>query len=153
MSSSNYSFYAVPVAWALAMAPHAYAMNAAPKTFDIRSPRSYEDDLKKDQTIDQATRNKIIRADAASKNGFENLAFFATGVLAGNLAGLPPSTLNALSAGYLASRIIYNLIYINNTTEGLANARSVVWLAGVGQIFALFIKAGMILKDKPVNLL
>ena len=74
-------------------------------------------------------------------------------MLAGNLAGLPAQTLNGLSAGYLVSRIVYNTIYINNTTEMMANMRSLTYLAGIGQIFALFIMSGNVLKDRAANLL
>lgn len=95
----------------------------------------------------------ILRCEGAQANGFENIAFFATAVVAGNLAGLPAQTLNGLSGGYLLSRIVYNYIYINNTTEGMASARTVVFFAGIGQIFALFIKAGNALKNRPANLI
>jgi len=81
------------------------------------------------------------------------LALFASGVVAANLAGLPASTLNKLCGGYLASRIAYNWIYITNTSQTAANIRSVVFLTGIGHIFALFIKAGNALKDRPANLL
>jgi len=35
-------------------------------------------------------------------------------VTAGNVAGPDNERLNYLSAGYLASRIVYNIIYTNN---------------------------------------
>jgi uncharacterized MAPEG superfamily protein len=74
-------------------------------------------------------------------------------VLAGNLAGLSAQTLNTLSGGYLISRVVYNLIYINNTSLGLASLRSVVFLAGIGQIFTLFTKSGNALRERAANLL
>jgi uncharacterized MAPEG superfamily protein len=94
------------------------------------------------------TKDKIIRCEGAQQNGFESLGFFATAVLAGNFAGLPTQTLNLLSGGYLASRVVYNLIYITNTTPATANLRSVTWLAGIGQIITLYIKAGNLLNKK-----
>jgi uncharacterized MAPEG superfamily protein len=102
--------------------------------------------LEKDQTIDKAvsllaifikflsntrlltaeqTKARILRCEGAQTNGFEDLGLFATAVLAGNLAGLPAQTLNALSGGYCLSRIAYNFIYINNTSEATANTRTV----------------------------
>lgn len=56
-------------------------------------------------------------------------------------------SLNALSGGYLASRVLYNLIYINNQTESSAGARSVTFLSGVGMILTLFIKSGNALRN------
>lgn len=151
-TTSNYSFYSIPVAWALAMAPHVYATSLS-KTFDNRSPRTYCNIVENDQTIDKATKEKIIRCEGAQTNGFENLAFFASAVVAGNLAGIPANTLNLLSGGYLLSRIAYTFIYINNTTVAAGNVRSLAWIAGVAQIFTLFIKSGNLLKDRPANLI
>lgn len=93
-----------------------------------------------------------MRAEAAQTNGFENLAFFASAVVAANVAGVPTATLNTLSGGYLASRVLYNLIYINNTSEAMANARSVVFVSGIGMIFTLFIKSGNLLRERAASL-
>jgi uncharacterized MAPEG superfamily protein len=65
----------------------------------------------------KATKDTIIRAEGAQQNGFENVGLFASAVVAGNIAGLDNRTLNILSSGYLASRAVYNYIYINNKTE------------------------------------
>jgi len=158
----------IPAAWAIAFAPHAYAETQS-KVFDNRSPRTYAQTLEKDQNHRQRggtpfpnalfisntlqTKARILRAEAAQTNCFENLALLATTVLAGNLAGLPAATLNTLSGGYLLSRVLYNFVYINNTSKGLASLRSVGFLAGIGQIFALFIKSANVLREKAANLL
>jgi uncharacterized MAPEG superfamily protein len=92
------------------------------------------------------TKGRIVRSEGAQSNGFENLALFAAAVLAGNFAGLPVETLNTLSAGYLVTRVIYNFVYINNTTVAMASARTLVFLVGIGHIFALFIKSGNALR-------
>lgn len=94
-----------------------------------------------------------MRAEAAQLNNFENLPLFASAVVAGNLAGLSSQTLNVLSGGYLASRVLFNLIYINGTTQTAASARSLTYLAGMGMVFTLFIKAGNALKNSAANLL
>jgi uncharacterized MAPEG superfamily protein len=95
----------------------------------------------------------ISRAEAAQMNNFENLGLFASAIVAGNLAGLSSQTMNLLSGGYLASRIAYNFIYINNNTQAAANTRSAVYMAGIGMIFTMFIKAGNALKGRAANLL
>jgi len=151
-TTKNFSLYTIPVAYVLALAPHAYAVNAS-KTYDLRSPRTYSKLLEHDQTIDKATKDKIIRCESASANGFENLAFFASAVVAGNLAGIPTRALNFLSGGYVLSRLVYNFIYINNTTEHVAMMRTLVYFTGVAHIFALFIKSGNILRNSAANLI
>jgi uncharacterized MAPEG superfamily protein len=79
------------------------------------------------------------------------MGLFASAVVAGNLAGLPATTLNTLTGGYLLSRVIYNIVYINNTSEGMSNVRTAVFLAGVVQIMTLFVKSGNALMDQAAN--
>jgi uncharacterized MAPEG superfamily protein len=50
--------------------------------------------------------------------------------------------MNLLAGGYLASRLLYNFVYINNTTGALAATRSLVYTTGVGFIWTMFIMAG-----------
>ena len=89
----------------------------------------------------------MIRINGAKQNGFENIGFFAAAVVAGNVAGLPAKTLNGLTAGYLLSRVLYTLIYINNTNPKFSDLRSIMWLVGIGQVITLYVKAGNILKS------
>lgn len=63
------------------------------------------------------------------------------------MAGLDSTTLNYLSGGYVVSRIVYNLVYINAETARAANLRTGVFLSGVGCVMTLFIKAGMVLQE------
>jgi uncharacterized MAPEG superfamily protein len=109
--------YTIPAAWVLCITPHAYAIALGGKKFDNKTPRPYTSSLKDDQTIDSATKDKIIRAEGAQQNGFENVGLFAAAVVAGNVAGVSNSTLNYLTSGYLASRAIYVWIYINNQSD------------------------------------
>ena len=61
--------------------------------------------------------------------------------IAANLAGVPTSTVNALSTSYVISRVIYNYLYINNESPKIANLRSFVWIASMGISFSLYILA------------
>jgi hypothetical protein len=70
------------------------------------------------------------------------LRTLATAVLAGNFAELPTQTLNLLSIGYLLSRVVYNFVYIHDTTSKILGLRSLVWLVGIGQIITLYVKSG-----------
>ncbi|QDS76246.1 hypothetical protein FKW77_001055 [Venturia effusa] len=143
----NFSFYTIPAAWVLSIAPHFYAASLGGKKFDNRNPRTYIPSLASDQTFDQTTKNTIIRAEGAQQNGFENLGIFAAAVLAGNYAKLDNETLNWLSMGYLGSRVVYNFLYINNTSDVMANARTVSFLSGIGIIFTLFVKSGNAIRN------
>jgi uncharacterized MAPEG superfamily protein len=152
LSTTNYSFYTIPAVWLLSILPHSYAImlysRSAHKRFDNRHPRSLTSKLEGDQTIDKRTKERIIRAEGAQQNGFENLAFYAAAVTAGNAAGLAPQTMNMLSGAYLAIRTLYNLIYINGDTAALAGLRSTVYAGGVGLICAIFVMAGNAMNKK-----
>ncbi|WRT66615.1 uncharacterized protein IL334_003574 [Kwoniella shivajii] len=146
--TNNYSLYAVPAAWIIAFAPHFYAVTVfnserAPGTpeWDNREPHSNLAKLKEAKLSPNA-HGIYTRAEAAQQNGFQNLPLFAAAVLAGNFARLSPSTLNTTAALYLVSRIIYNVVYITNTTKSTANVRSVVFVSGVITLMSLFVKAG-----------
>ncbi|KAB8297771.1 hypothetical protein EYC80_001572 [Monilinia laxa] len=151
-TTSNLSLYGIPAAWLLAHIPHIYAATAT-KSYDNRSPRDFLKRLESDQGIDKAKKNRVRRAHAAGANGYENVGLFASAVVAGNVAGISHSTLNALTGGYLISRVVYNFIYINNESQRAAATRSLAFIVGIGHIFTLFIMSGNLLKDKAANLL
>ncbi|SNX81725.1 uncharacterized protein MEPE_00430 [Melanopsichium pennsylvanicum] len=139
---ANYSYYTIPAAWILSILPHFHAIGLSKGQFKNTSPRQLLHDLmaKKDKTeLDK----KIIRAESAQLNGFENLGLFASAVVAANMTGVPNHQLNRLSIGYLASRVLFNLLYIFVTDEATANLRSTSFITGVGIIWTLFIKAGL----------
>lgn len=70
------------------------------------------------------------------------MGLFAAAVTAGNLAGLPAENLNLLAGGYVASRVLFNIFYINGTNGALATARSLTFFAGLGLVMTLFIQSG-----------
>ncbi|GAB7354896.1 hypothetical protein MBLNU459_g5531t3 [Dothideomycetes sp. NU459] len=146
-ATPNLSLYAIPIAWALALAPRVYAAQLVGDKFDRTSPRTYTSDLKNDQSFDARTKRRVIRAEGAQQNGFENLGLFAAAIVAGNYARLDSYTLNAFAGAYLVSRAAYNVIYVNNESEGMANVRSCAFLSGIGLIFTLFIKSGNALRN------
>ncbi|KAK8864648.1 hypothetical protein IAR55_001898 [Kwoniella newhampshirensis] len=146
--ANNLSFYSIPVAWALALAPHAYAMtlynaekSATAPEWDICMPRKNISNVK-DAKMSPASQDKYLRAESAQENGFANIPLYAAAIIAGNLARLSPSTLNTAAGVYLASRVAYNVIYTTNTSKFMGNVRTATFLTGVFTCFTLFVKAG-----------
>ncbi|KAM0749384.1 hypothetical protein T439DRAFT_327091 [Meredithblackwellia eburnea MCA 4105] len=145
--STNYSLYAVPIAWGLCMAPHFYAAGISlssndpgiPK-FANASPREWCARVRGLEKKSPEVK-RILRAEAASQNGFETLALFSAAVVAGNAAGLSRDELNKWVLAYLASRVVYNVLYINTRNEILSLARSCSWMSGIGIICTLFYKS------------
>jgi uncharacterized MAPEG superfamily protein len=147
----NFSFYTIPAAWVLAIAPHVYATSlhdakSPTQKFNPCSPRTLVPSLDSNPSLDTATKQTIIRAEAAQQNGFENIGLFAAAVVAGNVAKVDSWWLNTLSFGYLGSRVVYNLLYIG----GAGGARTAAFLSGVGMVMTLFVKAGNAVRDKVV---
>ncbi|EEY20755.1 predicted protein [Verticillium alfalfae VaMs.102] len=58
------------------------------------------------------TKERIVRAENASVNGFETLGHYAGGVVAANVVGADAPTINILSLAYVASRIFYTFVYV-----------------------------------------
>ncbi|MCJ1259051.1 hypothetical protein MMC24_006886 [Lignoscripta atroalba] len=146
-TTSNLSLYTIPIAYFInVITPRGYGLrlyySRSPTAYyDNTNPRSLVTKISADQTLDQATKDRIVRAEAAQQNGVENVALFAAAVLAGNMARLDNWWLNTLSGGYLASRMVYIFVYVNNTSEGLAAARTGVFFVGLGLICTLFVQA------------
>lgn len=145
-SIGNISTYTVLAAWVVSILPHIYAtqlyQKATSRSFDNRQPRNLIQIVSANQAIDSATKGRIIRAEMAQQNGFENVPLFAAAVVAANMAQLDTGSLNVLTAGYVLSRVVYNVVYINNTTGGLAMARTAVFTGGLAIIWTLFTMAG-----------
>ncbi|GAA5966376.1 hypothetical protein JCM21900_003242 [Sporobolomyces salmonicolor] len=146
MDATNYSFYAVPAMWTMGIATHFYAIGLTKASndlpdFDNVSPREFVNRVRK-QEKQSPIVGKYLRAEAAQINTFENLGWFSAAVVAGNIARLPTRYLNLFAGGYLASRLLYTLLYVNTTSAAWSHLRSVTFVGGVASIMTTFIKAG-----------
>ncbi|CAJ2511197.1 Uu.00g068220.m01.CDS01 [Anthostomella pinea] len=144
-AEQNLSYFTVPVALILALLPRVYSGLSGPgsKIFDGTNPRKFSEQLEKSE-LDKQLVQRLQRAEAAGANAFEGLPLFAAAVVAGNSAGLPTATLNALSVGYIANRVVYTWYYIwISSNRRMASYRPLVWSVGVACIMTLFVKAGL----------
>ncbi|KAF1841556.1 uncharacterized protein K460DRAFT_344463 [Cucurbitaria berberidis CBS 394.84] len=150
--SSNYSFYSIPIYWIVALYPHAYAAGVIKKAnnnkWNNQSPRSTEANEQYKKSVPADVYATYERAEAAHKNAMENAPFFIGAVLAGNYAGLSPSTLNFITGAYLGLRILYSVLYINTTTQKSSYLRSLTWLSSIVLLIGTYIKAGNNLSAK-----
>lgn len=99
----------------------------ASRDFDNNNPREYLARL----------QGKRARAVAAMNNGYEGFPLFAAAVIIAHLLQGAHDTANLLAMGYIASRIVYGVLYI----AGLGTLRSLVWIAGLACIIGLFVFA------------
>src|SRR5271170_3553660 len=133
-TTRNLSFCTVPAAWVLCIAPHIYAVKlydwASPvKKFDKVNPRTLLASLDANDDLEGAIKERIRRAEAAQLNGYENLGFFAAAVVAANVAKVDPWWTDTLSAGFLASRVLFNILYITGVK---GQVRGTVFYFGIG---------------------
>jgi uncharacterized MAPEG superfamily protein len=73
---------------------------------------------------------------------------FAAAVTAGNSAGVSALTMNVLSIGWLASRVLYTYVYIwyqgtEKLAFGEAPLRFKVWSIGTMICMTMFVLAGL----------
>lgn len=134
MPTLNISLYLVPPAWLLAMLPRVYSLTtyaaqSKPQNPDAmkKNPRSIPAIVAADKTLSPQVRGRILRAESAVINGYDNLGFFAAAVCMGNVARLDVSLLNWLAAVYIASRLVYIPAHIYLDTVRAVYTRSVVF--------------------------
>ncbi|KAK1063667.1 hypothetical protein LTR74_009279 [Friedmanniomyces endolithicus] len=110
LARDNLSYYTIPIALVVALAPRMYAANAykaatnKPVSEKVKSlPRSFNQIVSDDPAVDSKTKSRILRAGAAVDNSLENLGIFAAAVTAGNAAGVGAGRMNALRFGAAAN--------------------------------------------------
>ena len=154
MPTLNISLYLVPLAWLLAMLPRIYSLTTYASHSKAQNPdamkkntRSITANVAVDKTLSPQVRDRILRAESAMINGYDNLGFFAAAVCVGNVARLDVSLLNWLAAVYIGSRLVYIPAYIYNDTVRSVYTRSAVFAVGLIVDVALFVLAGIRLNE------
>jgi len=74
------------------------------------------------------------RANAAQANLFESLPFFFAAVIIAQIQHAPQDRIDLLAIGFVIARIAYLICYIANWPT----TRSIVWVAGLICVVALF---------------
>ena len=74
------------------------------------------------------------RANAAQANLFESLPFFFAAVIIASMANAPQVRVDLFAIGFVAARVAYLACYVADWPT----TRSVVWLAGLVCVVAIF---------------
>lgn len=74
------------------------------------------------------------RANAAQANLFESLPFFFAAVIIATIANAPQGRVDLLAIGFVMARIAYLICYVADWPS----TRSIVWLAGLACVVAIF---------------
>ena len=74
------------------------------------------------------------RANAAQANLFESLPFFFAAVIIASISNAPQGRVDLLAIGFVMARIAYLICYVADWPT----TRSIVWLAGIVCVVAIF---------------
>ena len=188
LSTNNISLYTIPIAWITCVGPHIHAINlykdatgtsskdsstSTDSASEVREDSDYRFDKTNPRTLPSlikanphpaltpALKARLLRLEAASWNGYENLGLFCSAVVAANL-GLVAKLLmkpgirgggddvrgyvwwmNVHSIGYVMSRIVFKLVY-DRGVSGFA--RGAWFYAGIACCVSLVVRAGGLLR-------
>jgi uncharacterized MAPEG superfamily protein len=90
------------------------------------NPRSSKGDAILREPTPAEVYGRYERAEAAHKNGMENLPVFVGAVLAGNIANVNTSTLNAFVVSYLCLHLAYTVVYISVSSHRFSLFRTAI---------------------------
>ncbi|RXW22099.1 hypothetical protein EST38_g3764 [Candolleomyces aberdarensis] len=139
---SRLSLYSIPAAWLLAYIPQVIKVNLLKQVggYNNLEPRQNIAKLGSKPGVEDKLKAKIARVEGTHNNGLESFPLFAISVLVANHAGLAQSSINKTAALYLASRVLYSYIYIQQSRQWHSSTRTLVWLVGVGSSISLLIR-------------
>ncbi|KAK1822416.1 hypothetical protein LTR12_003175 [Friedmanniomyces endolithicus] len=155
-ANDNLSYYTVPLAFIVALAPRVFIANASKAATNKpvsdkakSSPPSSNQPVSDNSAVDSKAKARIQRAGAAINNSLENMGIFAAAVTAGNAAGVGAGRMNALSIGYVGVRFAYNHIYIFQDLLPPVT-RTLAYMTGVVLCMAMFVQAGMTMNARTL---
>ncbi|KAG0304896.1 hypothetical protein BGZ98_004861 [Dissophora globulifera] len=141
-SPYNFPLLSMPLAAGLAYVPHvirALIVINSTKQWNNVNPRGQIE--KVEGRMSKAASAMAKRAEGAHNNGIETLPIFYGAVLAALHAGVAKDTVSFYAGFFLASRALYNIVYIFNTSRILAFARTGIWGSGIFACLKLFLAA------------
>lgn len=144
----NYSVLGLAAYYIISVIPHAYSIGIITRAnngqWNNSNPRSSKFSAKLQSTVPADTFAAYERAASAHKNGMENLPLVVGAVALGNMAHLDVGFLNQIMGWYLASRVLYTLLYIGVSNISLSFTRSLTWFAGTSLMLWTIIRAGQV---------
>lgn len=162
--SPNLALVSIPAYFILCGIPHAYALyvanNGDLSHADNRNPRSTTFISGLQSSLPPAQYARYERAEAAHKNGMENMPLYIGAVFAGLIVeqaavakvfGLQSAGAAAVSGlsrfvfAWFAVRTLYTIVYINTENNKWSYLRTAIFLVGQGLCFEQFWRAAVVL--------
>ncbi|KAI5122626.1 hypothetical protein M0805_008715 [Coniferiporia weirii] len=147
--SVSLSLYSIPVVWFTTFYPMNMKFALIDKTIGYNNlqPRSNTKRLLEDPKVPREIALRAERLEGAHLNGNEVFPLWVAAVLAGNHAGISNGTLNFVSAAFISFRLLYNYVYITQSTSAISWVRSTIFFTSLGFPMYLLIKAGNIVRN------
>lgn len=143
----HYALLSIPAMWLTALYPHARAVslikNANNNKWDNVNSKGSAWSATLQKSVPTEVLARYERAEAAHRNGLENLPFFGLAVLCAEWAGVPETTVGVSAWAFVASRLVYNALYLNTTDLKKSFARSGVWGVSTLICLSLFVQAAL----------
>ncbi|KAF7763633.1 hypothetical protein Agabi119p4_8170 [Agaricus bisporus var. burnettii] len=142
-STSALSLYSIPVVWFTAFYPGTLKFLNISNTIGYNNvaPRGNVAKVAENKDVSPALAARIQRMEGAHYNGVENFPLWTAAVLMGNMAGLDHAYLNKMSLIFIATRVLYNQIYINQTNSFTSYIRTFTFLGSISIPLTIMIKA------------
>ncbi|KAG0012440.1 hypothetical protein BGZ81_001574 [Podila clonocystis] len=138
----NFPVFSMALAAGLAYVPHflrGFIVLQATKRWDNVNPRGQMERIQAKMTKEAWQMAK--RAEGAHHNGLETLPLFYGAVLAALHTGVAKDTVNFYAGLFLATRALFNVVYIFNTNQGTALVRTGLWTASIASCIKLILAA------------
>ncbi|KDQ08628.1 hypothetical protein BOTBODRAFT_37777 [Botryobasidium botryosum FD-172 SS1] len=149
--ASPLSLYSIPALWLVNFVPYSLKRSVVQQNkggkYDNVQPRDNVAQLEK-KGVPKEVIDKLIRLEGAHQNGLEVFPLWTAAVLISNFAGVSDTTLNTVSAAFLASRLLYTYLYANQSNEAVAGARSATWGVGIAMNMYLISAANKVYTER-----
>ena len=143
----NLSWAGAPLSLLLAALPHWYTIYLAESNkvqggWSNVNPRFWVQRLiaKSNTTKLTPLELKILRGQSCQANAFENAPLFVASIIWANYTGLDVETINNFVVGWLVSRAIYTVFYVQISGKANSFARTAVFQVGIIWIISIWLK-------------
>lgn len=152
----NLSWVGAPLSLFLAALPHWYTIYLAESSkiqggWSNVNPRFWVQSLIAKSASGKKLSKlelKILRGQSCQANAFENVPTFLATLVFANVAGLPVDVINRFVVGYLASRVVYTLLYLHTESKTNSYARTVVFNFAILWMVGIWVRAGLKISPK-----
>ncbi|KAJ3574433.1 hypothetical protein NP233_g1759 [Leucocoprinus birnbaumii] len=140
--ASSLSLYSIPVVWFTALYPNLLKFRLIDRSIGYNNvqPRSNVAHATEHQNIPPQVAAKIQRMEGAHLNGNEAFPLWTSAIIVANIANLDHGFINTVALAYIATRILFNQVYINHESSSASWIRTAIFFVSVSMPMTLLVK-------------